>query len=193
MRVYVFGGARDELIELANQLNESGATALIGKEGDGMSDVSSKIGRNFDCAVMVSEDPIKDSIQANRDSKLRAAPCYDQRSLTASAKEDINLFIIDQPAAQRLDLSIIARGSSNQAAPDRETSRDRPVINKGIFKSVGSAAASKPQKEQPEKPQKKAKEQKRPELEDEEDEGPAHKRSGDGLKGRIRDIFGIEE
>ncbi len=189
MRVYVFGGEKDELIELANSLNESGATALIGKDGDTLSDVASKIGRSFDCAIMVTEDPIKASVQANRDSKLRAAPCYDQKALKASVAEDINLFILEPSASKRLDVSVISGGASR--APERAPMREDEGIGHGILKAVSSAMPQpKPQKEA-ERPRPSKKEQKR--APPEEEEPPRKSRHDEGMKGRLKDIFGIEE
>ena len=133
MKVYVFGGDKDACIELANQLNSSGASAIIAKEGDALKDVAGRIGKAFDRAVMVSEDPIRDSITANRDVRVKAAVCSNQKSLKAAASADVNLFILEKDAYDRLDLTDILGAASRQQPirereepPKREQKRQPP-------------------------------------------------------------------
>jgi len=44
LKVYVFGGQKDACIDLANQLNGSGASALIGKEEEDLKEIAGKMG-----------------------------------------------------------------------------------------------------------------------------------------------------
>lgn len=188
MKAYVFGGEKDELIGLANRLNESGATALIGMPEEGLEGVASRIGKSFDCAVMISDAPIKASVQANRDSKFRAAPCYDQKALQASANEGINLFILEASVARRLDISIIAGSSRNLGA--REPEPERHGAGHSILKAVGRAQSGhhKVDERPPKRVQKPG-----PERQDRSEDDEEAPRQRSGIKGRLRDIFGIEE
>ncbi len=179
MKVYVFGNDKDACIELANQLNDNGASAHIAKEGEGLREVASRIGKLFDVAVMVSADPIKDSITANRDSKVRAAVCYNQKALKAAANAEVNLFILEPDAQDKLDISDILANASQgkQPAVQKEKEREREREEQ---------PTKKEQKRQQPPPEPKT----RPK--DDDDDSPAHNSSG-GVGGKIKDLFGIEE
>lgn len=181
MKVYVFGGEKDMCIDLANQLNGSGVSALIGKSEDDLKDIAGKLGKNFDCAIMISDDPIKTVVQANRDSRIRAAACYSQKSLKSAASESINLFILDSDSADKLDFSVLSGG---MAAPTQQPLQREPA--RELFRAPAPAPKPKPIfKEQPVK-----KEQKKPQPErEEEDDSPRPQR--DGISGKLKEIFGI--
>jgi hypothetical protein len=196
MKVYVFGDQKDACIELANQLNGSGASALIGREEEDLKDIAGRIGRNFDFAIMVSDDPIKAAVQANRDSRLRAAACYNQKSLRSAAGERINLFILDPESVEKLDFSALV-GRSQSAAEEEDPDEEDPQ-GPGLFRSVAKAISptqkpaekEAPAEKQPkEKPARKA--QKKALREDDADDEPSSPR--DGISGRLKDIFGIED
>jgi hypothetical protein len=184
LKVYVFGGQKDACIDLANQLNGSGASALIGKEEEDLKEIAGKMGKNFDCAIMVSDDPIKTVVQANRDSRIRAAACYTQKSLKSAASESINLFILDSDSVDKLDFSALAGGASQaptQQPLQREQAREPFRI---------TLPAPKPKPVQKEQQVKKEPKRVQPAREEEED-SPTAPRSG--ISGRIKDIFGIVE
>ena len=126
---------------------------------------------------MVSDDPIKAAIQANRDNRLRAAACYNQKSLKSAATESINLFILDQESVDKLDFSTIVGGDAAEPASQKEAAR--PAFKMPSFSRRQQKSA---QKEQPAK-----KSQKRSAPEPDEDESAPR----DGISGRIKDIFGI--
>jgi len=176
MKVYVFGQDKDACIELANQLNEKGAAALIAKETEGLKDVAARIGKAFDRAVMVSADPIRDSVIANRDTRVRAAICYNQKTLKAAANAEINLFILESDAHERLDISdILGNPSPKQAQPVQKTKE----VPTPLSKKVDQKKQSQPAPAAPSAPKP------RP-----DDDSP---RSGGGVGSRLKDIFGIEE
>ena len=194
MKVCVFGDDRNDCIEIANRLNDRGVTALIGGEVE-LKEIVGKVGRGFDCAILLSDDPIKAAVQANRDPRIRAAACYDQKSLRTAASDNVNMLIMEPESMNRLDFSIIAGRSTRQAEEPEEPDAPAPGPGRGILKAFASMApkprqpvAEEPERRPPkevEKPQKK-REQKRPAAEDDQDEG-------EGFAGRIKDIFGIEE
>jgi hypothetical protein len=216
LKVYVFGGSKDDCIELANQLNGSGATALIGKDGEDIKDISGRLGRGIDCAVMISDDPIKTSVQANRDSKIRAAVCYNQKSLKSASSEDVNLFILEADAIDRLDFSVLAGGSSSSQSeraerPERSERVQRPASVRepesvggigisagGLFKSMGFGGGSQTPRQKPltrdvEKPVPKKESRKPAPVIDDEEEDSSPRSKKDGVSGTIKDLFGIED
>jgi hypothetical protein len=190
MKVYVFGGDRDTCIELANQLNDSGVTALIGKIDDDPREVSGKIGRGVDAAIMLSNDPIKASVQANRDPKIRAAVCYNQKSLKAAAGEDVNMFILEPDSLERLDFSAISSAPSPQAerTPPPQRFQERPA-KEPIRPPAAVAQAPRFKPQPPPKPEQKKMVK---DISDEEDDD-APRSPKSGIKGKLRDIFGIED
>ncbi len=210
MKVYVFGGSKDDCIELANQINGSGATALIGKDGEDLRDISGKLGRGIDCAIMISDDPIKTSVEANRDSKVRAAVCYNQKSLKSASSEDVNLFILESEAIDRLDFSVLAGGSSATQSerterPERAERAERPAAVResgpgisagGLFKSMGFGSGNQTPRQKPlakdiEKPA--PKRAKPAPVADDEDDDRSPRAKKDGVSGTIKDLFGIED
>ncbi|MDE1865454.1 MAG: hypothetical protein KGH94_02335 [Candidatus Micrarchaeota archaeon] len=193
MRIYVFGGSRDDCIELANRLNGSGVTALIGKGEEEPRDIAGMIGKSVDCAMMISEDPIRSSVQANRDPKIRAAVCYNQKSLKSAAAEAVNMFIMEPDSLERLDFSVLGGGKPASPLPDNAIATP---AGPGLFKSVTNAILprEKPAKaeREPEPREKPEKRVQRKQQEDDQEDEP-HRSAGSGLGGRIKDIFGIEE
>lgn len=185
MKIYVFGGEKDACIELANQLNASGSTALIGSNEDPR-DVSSKIGKSIDCAVMISEDPIKTVVEANRDPRIRAAVCYNQKTLKAAASEDVNMFILEPEMIEKLDFTVLSGGGSKEAfVPPKPSAPKSGGLFGGASKPTVSSPKQKPLQEERQPAKKKA-------VPPEEDAAPRRKGGGD-IKDRIKDIFGIEE
>ena len=131
---------------------------------------------------MLSDDPIKAAVQANRDPRIRAAACYNQKALGSAATESINLFILDSEASERLDLSVIT-GAASYTAVAAVAPRQKPLQKE----------VEREREKERERPQKKE-QRRRPAPEP--DEGEADVEPGareSGLKGRIWDLFGIEE
>jgi hypothetical protein len=173
MKVYVFGHDKGACIDLANQLNEKGASAIIAKDEEGLREVAGRIGKAFERAVMVSTDPIRDSVSANRDTRVRAAVCYNQKTLKAAASVDINLFILESDANERLDLSdILGTSVQKQQQPLQKNREPAP---------------------QPKKEKEQRKQQATVQTEPRDRSGDNSKGGGGGVGSRLKDIFGIEE
>ena len=94
MRVYIFGEDKESCIDLANMLNERGGKAIIGNTIE-FEELARRIGKEFDCAIFVSNNPDEDVIEANRERKIRAVVCYNQRGMRDGMKAKANLFILD--------------------------------------------------------------------------------------------------
>jgi hypothetical protein len=187
MKVYVFGGDRDACIELANQLNESGASAIIAAPGEELKNVAGRIGKAFDRAVMVSDDPIRDSISANRDARVKAAPCYSQKVLKSAASSDVNLFILEKDACDRLDVSDILGSPASARQPPAQKERKEERREDRERKEEKERA----EKERREEPQRREQKRQQPDPEPiPEDEGRERGKGG-GVGGKLKDIFGI--
>ena len=136
--------------------------------------MAGRIGKAFERAVMVSADPIRDSVSANRDTRVRAAVCYNQKTLKAAASADINLFILEPDANDRLDLSdILSTSVQKQQQPLQKTREPTPQPKK----------EKEQRKQQAPAPQ--------PEPRDRSSDNS--KGGGGGVGSRLKDIFGIEE
>lgn len=186
MKVLVVGSDRDACIEFANALNasESGTTAIIG--GLNYSEAVGRLGREIDAIAMLSERPIADAIEANRNQKVRAAVCRNAGDVRDATSCGANLFVVSAFDAQRHQTAAVAAmiGKSNGM-------QDAAVQDKRRSQQV---AAKQPKKQ-------------------DDYAGPADDRSGTvsrqrdrkqddyagseddaepGIKSRLRDIFGIE-
>jgi hypothetical protein len=167
MHVYVFGDDKDNCIELANRLNGNGISTIIGKVQD-IQTVSAKIGKEFDYAIMVSDNPIDAAANANKVPRIKAAACYNQKILRNAINTKVNLFVVDQESLDSINLEgVLAEGKTAIQQPEQQK-RDL-VAQPKIIK--------KPQKRQEED-------------EDVDEEDSQEPRSG--IRGKLKDIFGIE-
>jgi hypothetical protein len=181
MRVYVFGGDKERCIHVANKLNEGGGTAIIGEQIE-FRELASKIGREFDCAVFVSENPVEATIDANREGKIRAAACYNQRSIDAAVGARTNLFIVDRNSKDLPNLSpLLSSSKLRERAGSRTEKQEPPIRQKEEKPKVRGEKEDEPEEMEGE------------EEEDEGDEERRPRRKGEGIGGRIKDIFGIED
>jgi hypothetical protein len=103
---------------------------------------------------------------------VRAAACYNQKTLKSAANANVNLFILEPDAHERLDLSDIIGVPASKPQPppqkEKEIKKEDPL---------------------PRKEQKKQQAQAQP------SDAPPQPRSGKdgGVGGKIKDLFGIEE
>src|SRR5579864_597625 len=118
MRIYVFGDDRDVSIELANRLNESGVSAIIGNNSD-IAHIASKVGRDFDYAIMISDNPIEASIAANKEPKIKAAVCYSQKIIKNALNSRVNMLILDQNTVDAIDIEDIFTNGAKLDAPQK--------------------------------------------------------------------------
>ncbi len=173
MKVLIVGADKDACIEFANALNssESGATAIIG--GSDYSDATGKLGRDVDAIALISQKPIADAIEANRNQKVRAAVCRNAGDVRDAISCGTNIFVVSAFDAQRHQTAAVAAmigkqngGFTHAAAPER--------------KKTSPVAPVKQQKKQEQQPQ----------YEENNNDGGSD--DDPGIKSKLRNIFGIE-
>jgi hypothetical protein len=173
MRVYVFGTDRDSCISLANTLNEGGISAIIGAETSS-SAVAAELEKSFDYAIMVSGNPIKAAIEANRTPMVRAAACHSQRILRSAIESGSNLLIFDSDWERSIRPAEALGRAGGPAAEREQPPRPATVQQRG--------------QKRRERPKERAAEPERDNENYDDERGPRE----DGIMGRIRYAFGIE-
>jgi hypothetical protein len=195
MRIYVYGGDRERCIGVANVLNEKGGRAIIGGPV-GFEELAHKLGKEIDCAIFVSNDPDVDAIEANRERKIRAVACYNQKGVGEAMKAKANLFVLDGRSGDLPNIAALLAGAIEvgdayagrkpaghvhdhaTGAAAREGAGGNPSWKAGL----GFLGGKKSVKQKAEE-----------EREEEAEEGvEGDSKPEEGLKGRIKYIFGVD-
>jgi hypothetical protein len=193
MRIYVFGDDKELCISMANELNEHRGRAIIGSSMD-FAELAPRMGKDIDCAIYITDNPPKAVIEANRDRRIRAVVCYNQRNISDGMRAKANLFVFDKNSRELPNPSALLSGAKLDDAVERRAApqmakEKRIVVEKSSIASKGAGMFDKVRQRFLD--DRKAKEEdgveESSEYEEEEDVKP-----GEGIQGRIKYIFGID-
>jgi hypothetical protein len=195
MKVYVLSEDSPDGIALANAINSSSNTAIIGNpEDEEYLDLIDKavdgLDDGYDISILITSKPIEANIKANRTSKLRAVVCRSQADAVGAKKARANLVILDANGFDESSVAGIMRGLASSSGPtdeEDEPSKQGKSISEpfksaiGVVKS-GILGGMKGQKRQKNKEESK----------DEKEEDDIKKPKNGGIIENIKYTFGIE-
>lgn len=215
MKVYLASDQKELYIRIANIISRSGSTCIMSDEDSDdymalLKDVRSSMS-GYDISILISKEPMKASIEANRMGGVRAAVCKDTEDAQAAIEAKSNLIILDATKVYRMDTRGIVRSIEDSLespepkqkyieeapAPKKEkvqqAQRDAPTRSEGrgvgnVFGSIrGALGMGDSEKEKP--MQKKFEKPIKVKVPDE----PAPRKKGKGgFLGSLKDTFGVE-
>ncbi len=215
MKVYLASDQKELYIRIANIISRSGSTCIMSDEDSDdymalLKDVRSSMS-GYDISILISKEPMKASIEANRMGGVRAAVCKDTEDAQAAIEAKSNLIILDATKVYRMDTRGIVRSIEDSLespepkqkyieeapAPKKEkvqqAQRDAPTRSEGrgvgnVFGSIrGALGMGDSEKEEP--MQKKFEKPIKVKVPDE----PAPRKKGKGgFLGSLKDTFGVE-
>lgn len=189
MKLCIIGEDKDECIEMSNEMNDIGHSAIIIQYSGNFSQLASRI-NSVDVGIMLSNAPMKDAISANKNQNIRAAACNNMEELEQAADSDANLIVIN-PSVIKLKQLIDALSSSNWKKDNDEDEQEQKA--KPMQQKQQNNTVAKP--EQAQKAQKTQGDDANVENDDDamqQDNKGATRHKGVGIKGKLYDIFGIE-
>lgn len=137
MKVYLASDQKELCIRLANIINRSGNTCIMSDEDSEdymtlLKDVRSSMS-GYDISILISKEPMKASIEANRMGGIRATVCKDTEDAEAAIEAKSNLIILDSSKVYRMDTRSIIKSiedSFESPAPKQKYAEEIPAPKK---------------------------------------------------------------
>ena len=144
MKAYILSEGSPHGIALANIINSTNNTAIIGNpEAEGYSELIDEavesLNSGYDFSVLISKKPIEASIAANRANKLRAVVCRSQADSARARRAKANLIILDDTEFSKTSAASIMRGwfgSSTESADEEQEPPEPRTSASGAGNSV---------------------------------------------------------
>ena len=221
MKVYLASDQKELCIRLANVINRSGNTCIMSDQDsedymDLLKDVRGSMS-GYDISILISKEPMRASIEANRMGGVRAAVCKDTEDAAAAIDAKSNLIILDASKVYRMDTRGIVKSiedSLESPAPKQKYVEEAPAPKKekvqqvqraepakstgggvgGMFGSIKGALGMSDSdkggdKVKEKQVQKKAEKPVKAKI---PEEAPPKKKGRGGLMGSLKDTFGVE-
>jgi ribose 5-phosphate isomerase RpiB len=208
MKVYVAGDNRGQAVKLSNSINSAGNTAIMSENVSSdcrslVDDILSQRSGSFDLVVAISKQPIETSIEANRNTSLRAAVCRNQKEADMAGKAHANVMVLegdaidDEIADDIVNAWFKATGQDSVAmstsAPTKQkqgASAQKSTLSFANEKSNQKKRKNAVREEEPLEEDKEGEEKQEAEQESEQqDEEPP---KGKGIIDQLKYTFGIE-
>ena len=203
MRVYLASEGRGPGIKLANIINSSGSTCIIGDvDSDDYRALIKGIrdsADDFDLSILVSRNPMAAAMEANRTAGLRASVCKDPEDAAEAMEAKANLIVLDEAKLGKEGIQGILEscdsamgGGKQHARPERaEAHKEKGQRRWGFADSVKGMFGASDDYVGREHVQNK-REETRKERDEEPEPRERRKRGSGGMLDSLKDTFGIE-
>lgn len=150
MKVYLVSDQKELYIRVANIISRSGSTCIMSDEDSDdylalLKDVRSSMS-GYDISILISREPMKASIEANRMGGVRAAVCKDTEDAQAAMEASSNLIILDATKVYRMDMRGMVKSiedSLENHEPKQKYIEEAPMPKKEKIQQVQHAAPAK--------------------------------------------------
>ena len=212
MRVYLASESVVSGVKLANIINSSGNTCIIGVLGvddskELIRDVKDSSDR-FDLSVIVSRNPVAAAMEANRVSGIRASACKDADDVDEAIAAQANLIVFDDAKLHNMNIyglienieKSLGGGRRHTKAPEKTPEKRARVVEKedrgeGLsnrFKGIFGVGEEEKAERNGHREREKEKEAREVEREEETAHSAQRRKGKGGFFGSLKDTFGVE-
>ncbi len=201
MKIFLAAEDRTMGIKLANSINKSGSTCILGDEETSDRDTLLQEVKEeysaYDMSILVSGEPLEATMEANKVGGLRAAACKDVSGIADAMEAKCNLLILDANRLRGINTQDMLKTMDDYLSGKKKKPAAQETLVKSESKSQGSGmmgslkgAFGMGEQTVQEKPKERAKVQEKAKPKDEEYK-PRRKGKG-GFFNSLKDTFGVD-